>query len=107
MLDRVVAATSDWDVTVLYAATVRPFDRAGLRAAVSGNEVVLVEPYLEGTSAAEVSATLPDRPIRLLSIGVPNTEHRRYGSRQQHETAHRLDEAGLRNRISGFLDGAH
>ncbi len=104
MLDRVVAATTDMDVTILYAATVRPFDRRGLREAVAGTDVALVEPYLEGTSAGEVTTALQDRPSRLLSIGVPNTEHRHYGSRQQHAAAHGLDTDGLRSRIAGFIE---
>ena len=105
MLDRVLAATKDLDATVLYANTVRPFDGEGLASAASGNDIVLVEPYLEGTSAAVVTATLQDRPIRLLSIGVPNTEHRKYGTRHHHAAAHGLDPQGLRDRITRFLAG--
>jgi transketolase len=103
MLDPVLEAMSALDATVLYAVTVRPFDAEGLHAAVTGTEVVLVEPYLEGTSSAEVSAALSDRPHRLLSIGVPNVEHRKYGSAQRHDAAHGLDSAGLRRRITGWL----
>ena len=77
MLDRTLAATESLDMTVLYTSTVRPFDGAGLHRATSGTDLILIEPYLEGTSAAEVSRTLSDRPHRLLSIGVPNSEHRR------------------------------
>jgi transketolase len=102
-LDAVMEATAPFDATVLYAATVRPFDRDGLRALVTGSEVVLVEPYLEGTSAAEVSAALSDRPHRLLSIGVPRTEHRKYGSAAQHDAAHGLDAVGLRARMGAWL----
>ncbi|MGG8406624.1 transketolase, partial [Streptomyces sp. 12297] len=53
LLDHVLAATEGLDVSVLYASTVRPFDDAALRAAVArgtGADVVLVEPYLAGTS---------------------------------------------------------
>lgn len=107
MLDRVVAATSDLDVTVVYTATIRPFDSDGLRATASGTDVVLVEPYLEGTSAVAVAKALVDRPHRLLSVGVPNAEHRRYGSRDEHAAAHELDIAGLRRRISAFADSSH
>ena len=104
MLDRAIAATDDRDVTVLYASTVRPFDHEGLRRLATGAEVILIEPYLEGTSASEVTTALHDRPIRLLSIGVPNTEHRRYGTRHHHAQAHGMDAAGLRAQIDGFLD---
>ncbi len=105
MLDAVMEATSALGATVLYASTVRPFDGADLRAAAAGTDVVLVEPCLEGTSAAEVSSALSDRPHRLLSIGIPNVEHRKYGTPAQHNEAHGLTAPGLRARIEAWLDG--
>jgi transketolase len=106
MLDPVVEATAALDVSVLYTATVRPFDAAGLRAATTGSDFVLVEPYLEGTSAAVVSSALDDRPHRLLSIGVPLREHRKYGRAEQHDHAFGLDAEGLRARIGAWLAAA-
>ena len=103
ILDPVVEALADIDATVLCASTVRPFDADGLRAAATGTEVVLVEPYLEGTSAAEVSAALSDRPHRLLSIGVPRVEQRRYGSAASHDRAYGVDAEGLRGQITAWL----
>ena len=55
MADRTLAAVADLDVTVLYAATVRPFDAATLRATLDVPDVVLVEPYLRDTSTAAVA----------------------------------------------------
>jgi transketolase len=103
MLDAVGEAVSELDATVLYASTLRPFDASGLRAALSGTDIVLVEPSLEGTSSAAISAAVSDRPHRLLSIGVPNVEHRKYGSAARHNQAHGLDAAGLRSRIVDWL----
>ncbi len=103
MLDRVLEATASLDTTILYAATVRPFDAAGLRAAMTGDSVVIVEPYLEGTSAGVVSAALSDRAHRLLAIGVPNAEYRHYGSTTEHDRGHGLDASGLRARIEGWV----
>ena len=97
-----LAATADLDATVAYLATVRPFDADGLRAALRGTDVVLVEPYLAGTSSAEVSAALSDRPHRLLALGVPNAEFRRYGDGAEHRAAHGLDAAGVRGSIAAF-----
>ncbi len=97
-----LAATADLDATVAYLTTVRPFDRDGLRAALRGTDVVLVEPYLAGTSSAEVSAALSDRPHRLLALGVPNAEFRRYGDGAEHRAAHGLDAAGVRGSIAAF-----
>jgi transketolase len=103
--DEVLLATQGMDVAVLYAATIRPFDGAALRAVLGRPDVVLVEPYLAGTSAAQATAALADRPHRLLSLGVGRDELRHYGTRQEHRAAHGLDAASLRERIAGFLGG--
>ena len=97
-----LAATSELDATVAYLATVRPFDAAGLRAALRSSDVVLVEPYLAGTSSAEISRALSDRPHRLLALGVPNEEFRRYGEPAEHRAAHGLDAAGIRASLERF-----
>jgi transketolase len=97
-----LAATADLDATVAYVTTVRPFDGAGLRAALRGTDVVLVEPYLAGTSSAEISHALRDRPHRLLALGVPNAEFRHYGEPAEHRAAHGLDATGIRASLAAF-----
>ncbi|PRY42426.1 transketolase family protein [Umezawaea tangerina] len=99
VLDRVLEATRGVDVTVLYASTVRPFDAEGLRRAVRAADradVLLVEPYLEGTSAHLVSEALTDVPSRLRSLGVQReAELRAYGTAEDHDSAHDLDVLGI------------
>ena len=103
LLDATLEATADMDVTVLYMTTARPFDAETLRASLTGDLVVLVEPYLAGTSSAEVAAALADVPHRIAAIGVPNVEHRKYGTRREHDAAHGLDARGIRSRIQRAL----
>ncbi|MEW1563393.1 transketolase family protein [Streptomyces sp. NPDC060011] len=105
MLDAVLAATEGRDVTVLYATTVRPFDAAALRGATetAGTDVVLVEPYLAGTSTAAAGDALADVPHRVLGLGVGRRELRRYGTMEEHLVAHGLDARSLRERIDAFL----
>ncbi|MEV4666097.1 transketolase [Micromonospora echinofusca] len=105
VLDAAVAAVGDLGVTVAYTHRPRPFDTAGLRA-LAGDTVVLVEPYLAGTSARVVSAALADRPHRLLTLGVGREELRRYGSAEDHTRWHGLDAAGLRRSVARFLEAA-
>lgn len=102
-LSRTLEATTELDVSVAYLSRVRPFDAEGLAKAVTGTDVVLVEPYLAGTSSAEVARALADRPHRLLALGVQNVELRRYGTGQDHRGAHGLDAAGLRRSLDAFL----
>ena len=103
MLDRVREAVADRRVNLLYASTVRPLDVETLRAAVAGTDVVLVEPYLAGTSTDPIAQALSDRPVRILALGVGNRALRRYGVASEHDAAHGLDVAGLRSRIDGFM----
>jgi len=103
MLDPVLDGLAEEDVTVAYATTVRPFDGAGLRSLAASGTVVLVEPYLAGTSAGVVSAALAARPHRLLSLGVGREEVRRYGTPADHARWHGLDAAGIRHSVREFL----
>jgi transketolase len=103
VLDEVLEATADRDVTVLYAHTIRPFDARTFRSVLGSPDVVLVEPWLAGTSARCVSDALVDVPHRLLSLGTRRTELRHYGSPAEHQRAHGLDAAGIRRSVDSFL----
>ena len=107
MLSPVLDAVGDLDVTVAYTTTVRPFDEEGLRALAPAarDTVVLVEPYLAGTSAHAVSAALAGRAHRLLALGVGRGELRRYGTPADHAAWHGLDATGIRRSVTDFLWG--
>lgn len=99
--DAVLAATEDLDVSVLYTTTPRPLDARTLRAATLGDDLVVVEPYLAGTSASSVAAAFADRPMRLRFHGITTPELRRYGTPSEHRAAHGLDARGIRAFIAG------
>ncbi len=106
LLDTVLAAVAHLDVTVLYAATIRPFDAGALREAVTradAADIVLVEPYLAGTSLFEVNAALAELPHRVRPLGVSRAELRRYGTWPEHVAAYGLDVPGVRKQIESFL----
>ncbi|WP_229067409.1 transketolase family protein [Actinoplanes sp. DH11] len=99
MLDPVLEATEGLDVTVVYTNTPRPWN-VDIPAS---DEVVVVEPYLAGTSARHVSRALRTTRHRALHLGVGSAEVRRYGTWRDHAREHGLDPAGLRRSISAFL----
>jgi transketolase len=100
----VLEATAGRGVSVAYLATVRPFPHDGVRDALAdGTDVVLVEPYQAGTSAAEIAVALRDRPHRLLALGVQNAEFRHYGTGAEHRAAHGLDAQGIARSLGEFL----
>ena len=98
-------ATSDLGITILYTVTARPLDGDALRETAGGAAAILVEPTLQGTSLPAFAEALSDRARRLLALGEPPEELRRYGTAAEHRQAHGLDAAGLRRRIAGFLAG--
>jgi transketolase len=104
-LDRVLAAAEGRDLTVAYAHTVRPFDAAGLRAVITEPDVVVVEPYLAGTSVRVLSDALRDLRHRVLGLGVGPHELRRYGTVAEHHAAHGLDVVGIRGSLDRFFAG--
>jgi transketolase len=104
MLDRTRDAVEGLDVTLLYTAAVRPFDTAGLNGlAAPGAEVVVIEPFHEGTTAALVSSARRDVPSRFLHIGVPRRVLRGYGEPADLDREAELTREAIRRRISGFL----
>jgi transketolase len=103
MLAPVLAATEGLDVTVLYTATVRPFDAAALAAVAGDGPVVTVEPYAGEVLVPAVLGALAPRPVRVVPIGVPRAPARQYGTPEDHDRTHRLDPASLRERIAAVL----
>jgi len=104
-LDRTLEAVSDLDVTVLYYTTVAPFDAETLCALASSSQIVLVEPFYEGTLTAEVVRALRDRPTRIETIGVPRQILSHYGTVEQHDAAIGFTAQDIRQRIEDFLTG--
>ncbi|MFC4335955.1 transketolase family protein [Salininema proteolyticum] len=102
MLDPVLEAVRDLDITVVYTAT--PSNLAKFPVDAFGREaVVLVEPYLEGTSASRISEAMGRKMHRLLSIGVKNRDLHRYGTPEDHDRWNGIDPQSMRARIVDFL----
>lgn len=79
MLDRVVEACTDLDVTILYYTTLSPFDRESLSKHIAADTVIVCEPYYSGALDFDIRASLPGRKIRIEHIGVPREFLRHYG----------------------------
>jgi transketolase len=100
MLTRALRAAEGLDATVAYATSLEPFDAAGL-AAIAGPapDLVVVEPWYEGTAAPVVARALGDRPARYRFVGVPRRFIRAYGTREELDADLGLDVRGLHERL--------
>lgn len=104
--DATLEAVEGLDATVVYTSTPVPLDVRTLRAATTGSDLVVVEPYLAGTSASAITAGLSGRPMRFAFHGVTDPELRAYGTSDDHRRAHGLDVSGIRRAILRHLDAA-
>lgn len=102
LADAAFEATSQLDVTFLQLTTVRPFP-AGLVRSLAGRDVILVEPYLAGTSLPAAARAVSDLPHRLLGLGVERVDLHRFGTPQDHDAAQGLDASGIARRVAAFL----
>lgn len=91
------------DVTVLGTLTPTPLDAAGLRASVTGTDLLVVEPWLAGTSTGRAADALADRAMRYHAHGVTDPGAAHYGTPAQHAAFHGLDPTGIRHRIEEVL----
>ncbi|NJN16972.1 MAG: hypothetical protein HC822_12220 [Oscillochloris sp.] len=99
MLDQVLAATADLDVAILYCTTVAPFDRAGLRALMSGDTLITVEPGYAGALLHDVMETFPDRSLRVRALGLEQRILHQYGTVEQLDAALGLSETTIRQAV--------
>jgi transketolase len=97
-LQPVLEATAGGDLGVAYVATVRPFPALEI-AALGAGDIVLVEPYMAGTSAGEIPF---ERVRRLHCLGIRDPELRRYGTGADHRRAHGLDAGGIARSLAAI-----
>ena len=104
MLQKVLEACKDLDVTVLYYTTLSPFDGHLLRENLYNGKIAIVEPFYEGTTAHIVLKELEAIPISLQSLGVPREFLTRYGSAAEHDEYLRLDSKNIFKRLNSFFN---
>jgi len=102
MLDAVLSATRDLDVSVLYYTQVRPFDKDLLIKNLKGDTIFVCEPYYEGALDYDICCII-DKPIRIKSIGVPHIFLTKYGTKKEMDEWIGLTPENIRNVIKESL----
>jgi len=103
LLDHVIEAAEGMDATILYYSTLAPFDGETLRR-MAREKVICVEPFYEGTLAADITSALSGRAVRLASVGVPRRFLTNYGKLDDHEEACGFKPDQLRKRFQQIID---
>jgi transketolase len=106
MLGKVMEACKGLDVTILYYATVAPFDGATLRENFSGGTIIVCEPYYSGAFAVDIATAMTGHPVEVTYIGVPREFPHHYGTVDDIDSLFGLTVSGIRSKITNILDGA-
>ena len=102
-LKPVMEAVKAFDVTVLYYATVSPFDRETLRAHAGTHKILLCEPYFRGGLTAEIMETLWPNPVQLATVGMPKQFFTNYGNVEEHNEAIGFTPSQIRIKLAELI----
>ena len=80
MLDSVLQAAQDKDVTTLYYTTLRPFDAETLRENAPNEKILLCEPYYSGALLYDILKTFEGKPLQIELVGMAHENIHTYGS---------------------------
>ena len=80
MLDKVMQACKDKDVTVLYYTTLEPFDGETLAKEAPNGKILIVEPEYAGSLTYDVHQALSGRALQIENVAFPREIFRNYGT---------------------------
>lgn len=80
MLDTVMEACEDKDVTVLYYTTLEPFDAQMLAENCDSGKLVICGQFYEGTLLPDIHKALPGRSLLIREVAFPREIFRNYGT---------------------------
>lgn len=102
MLDTVMEACSDEDVTVLYYTTLEPFDYKTLTENCETSNVLIVEPEYEGSLLHDVNKALSGRKIEIKNVAFPREIFRNYGTYTEKMDYYGLNVRQVKKRLHEF-----
>ncbi|MEI8054783.1 MAG: hypothetical protein WCH10_02125 [bacterium] len=104
LLSRVLEASREYDVTVIYYNTVSPFDSETLYKNVTyGQKIISIVPFYESTITHKIIRSVCGKVSDVRAIGVPIEFADNYGSAAEHDNKFGLDVNSLKVRIGAIL----
>lgn len=104
MLDMVVEAVKELDVTILYYTTVAPFDHQLLLNNCESDKVVICTPFYVDALLEEVINSVPSRKLLIREIGIPKEFIRHYGYTKDHYAAMGLTVERIRTEVKEVIE---
>lgn len=104
LLDKVTGATKNLDVTIIYLTTLRPLDTTLIKKYITGDKVLICEPYYSG-AITEAVLQLTDKPIKIDFLGVPKEFLDNYGTTEEHDDYIGFTEKQICDKVKKLIYG--
>jgi len=104
MLDKVIEACGDEDVTILYYTTLKPFDYSTLCSEYVGDRILLCEPYYYGLLTQDIVNAITPSPVRIDYVGLPRKIFRDYGTKQEKDEYYGLTVENIQDKLRGLIN---
>ena len=101
ILDNVINATRDIDVTILYYSTFLPFDYITLKENFNEN-IIVIEPFYEGSTNYLITKELKNLKYNISNIGIPREFITQNGKKEEIDIYLGLDVNSLKNKIENI-----
>lgn len=103
MLDMVLSAVANLDVTVLYYTTLEPFDQKTLIDNCTSNNIIICTPFYVDALLEDVITAMPNRKLCIREIGMPKEFIRHYGYTREHYVAMGLTSERINTEIKDVI----
>ncbi|UIJ39541.1 hypothetical protein LWC08_15145 (plasmid) [Desulfobaculum bizertense] len=104
LLDSVMEACKDLDVTILYYTTLEPFDYETLAKNSPSNKILICEPHFEGSLLYDIHKGLPDRFLMIKHVAFPREIFRNYGSYSEKVNYYKLTSQNIREQAQFLIE---
>ena len=104
MLDEVMKACKDKDVTVLYYTTLEPFDYETLKSNCPSGKILVVEPEYEGSLLYDIEKALEGRELKISHVAFPHEIFRNYGTYDDKMEHYGLNASSIDKELKKLMD---
>ena len=103
LLDMVLEATRELDVTILYYTSIVPFDSETLRGNAKSGKVLVCEPFYTGGLLEDVINTLKGQRLLIEEIGIPHVFPSHYGYTRDHFNDFGITVDAIKNKVTDMI----
>ncbi len=104
MLDEVMKACIDEDVTVLYYTTLEPFDKETLALNYNNGKILICEPEYMGTLLTDVIDTFLGKTLQIGQVAFPKEIFRNYGTYDEKMAYYGLTAENIADKLHELIE---